>query len=91
MIPVLDPVNDPTVCDSIVFELHDVNAPNDFAFGKAGVIDIHGYGLFVFPAVVLNATYYKVVKHRHTLETWSKLPVTFDAQQKSFDFTSPED
>ena len=89
MIAVLDPVNQPTVCDSIKVELHDANAPNDLAFSKAGIIDIHGKGQFVFPAAVLNTAYFIVVKHRNTLETWSKLAVLFDAQQKSFDFTIP--
>ncbi len=87
LIAVVDPINYPTLCDTIIVELRNGTSPFNLAFSKKGVIDIGGNGQFVFPPAVLNETYYIVIKHRNSIDTWSKLPVLFNNQQISFDFT----
>ena len=46
-----------------------------------------GNGTFVFPSGVFGNSYYIVVKHRNSLETWSATPVTFNAAIISYSFT----
>lgn len=89
MMAVLDPINHPTVCDSITVELHQSTSPFALAYTQTNIISVNGNGVFVFPAAVINQNYYVVVKSRNSIETWSKNPVLFNSINKYFDFTSP--
>ncbi len=92
MVAVADPVGNPTLCDTIeVLLANDSSSvdPYQFAFSKRDEIDIYGNGHFDFPADVLNHRYYIVIRHRSSLETWTKYPVLFNSTSINFDFTSP--
>lgn len=47
-----------------------------------------GSGQFVLWNAVNSVNYYLIVKHRNSIETWSKNPVTFVSNQLSYDFTT---
>jgi len=81
--------DNPSACDSIIVELHDVNIPDNILYSLNGIIDIYGNGNFTFPAGVNGNNYYIVVKHRSSIETWSKTPVLFNSSFVNFDFTTP--
>ncbi len=87
--PVADPEGHPTVSDTIIVELHNANSPYGLAEAKKGVIDINGNGDFVFSSITSGASYYIAIRHRNSLETWSRNPVLFSAPSVNFDFTSP--
>ncbi len=86
MAAVIDPVNYPTLCDTVTVELHESNWPNNLVQSILGTIDIYGNGNFSFPQVSCN-NYYIVVRHRNSIETWSKLPLLISAPNMSFDLT----
>jgi uncharacterized delta-60 repeat protein len=86
---VLDPVNQPTTCDSIMVELHRSVAPFDVIFSLSGIISTSGTGTFPFAGSVYGSSYYIVVKHRNSLESWSKNPVLFDTSNVGYDFSVP--
>jgi hypothetical protein len=77
----------PNACDSITVELRSAITPSNPAVVSATVL-VHADGTAqaILPASVSGNSYYVVVKHRNSLETWSKLPVTFTSVT-SFDFT----
>jgi len=83
----IDPINLPNVCDIVNVELHNPTPPFARARFLQGTIDIHGYGNFTFPTQVVGHSYYIVLKHRNTAETWSKNPVLFTGSVINFDFT----
>ena len=87
MMAVVDPVNYPNLSDSITIELHDAASPHGLAYSVTSVMDKYGIGKYSFPVAVLDQTYYIVVKHRNSIETWSKNPVLFNNREKGFDFT----
>lgn len=87
MMAVADPINEPTVCDTLVVELHDTLPPYSMAYSATSVIDVYGYGNFVFNGDAEGNSYYIVVRHRNSIEIWSKFPVLFDSHNMSFDFT----
>ena len=89
MIAALDPVSMPTVCDSITVELHQPVSPYPLTYSVSSVIDINGNGSFVFPGSVFGNSYYLVVRHRNSIELWSKNPVLFNSTSINFDFTTP--
>jgi len=80
--------SDPTACDSITVELHNSFSPYALVESKNVLLHINGTASAAFSYQVFNQSYYIVVRHRNTIETWSKNPVLFDAQTKNFDFTS---
>ena len=87
MLAVVNPVLYSSLTDVITIELHRSIPPYDIAYVVSNYIDVHGYGIFYFPFPVSGNSYYIVVKHRNSLETWSKYPVLFDTPIKSYDFT----
>ena len=88
MTAVADPIGHPAVCDTIVVELHQPVAPYNLVATVKNTINTNGNGSFLFSSLPLSS-YYIVVTHRNTMETWSKNPVPFNSSSVSFDFTSP--
>lgn len=80
---------DPTACDSIIIELHSVDTPDDVIASANALLHTDGSSVTIFPSSLLNNSYYLVIRHYNTIETWSKNPVAFNLPAISFDFTSP--
>jgi uncharacterized repeat protein (TIGR03803 family) len=86
-----DPVShpDPTIADSIIVELRNQFFPNNVVSSVTTMLHTDGHGIVTFPGIS-NGTYWLVIKHRNSLETWSKFPVTL-APVCSYSFSdSPE-
>jgi len=71
--------------DTVVVELHDALSPFNFVESDAQVLKVDGTIQLHFSAAILGGSYYIVVKHRNSMETWSKNPVTFSSIT-TFDF-----
>ena len=80
---------DSTACDTITVELHDVAQPFNTLFIAKALLHKNGNVQLIFPSSVLNQSYYIAIRHRNSIETWSKNPVLFNSAATSFDFTSP--
>ena len=86
---VTDPVNHPDLCDSVsIFLVDSVNKSVIAARGK-GIINVHGNGTFSLNASALLSThkYYLVIRHRNSIETWSKKTLTYNGSTMNYDFT----
>lgn len=79
----------PNACDSIMVELHTSFSPYDLVASVSILLHTDGSATAIFPSSLVNNSYYIVLRHRNTLETWSKVPLLFNAPTVSFDFTSP--
>jgi hypothetical protein len=77
----------PGLCDSVHVELHDVLSTSTIVASTTGVLHTDGYVDLQFPASVIGNSYYLVVHHRNSIETWSKDPVFVGSALMSFDFT----
>lgn len=76
----ISPVMDPLVSDTITVSLYDsatVMGPPSFVTN--GVINIDGNGTFTFPSSVIGNRYYIAIRHRNSIETWSKFTHLFAA------------
>ncbi len=67
--------SNPLACDSITIELHNTTSPYATAHTVNGLLLTNGTCQVTFPGSTLGNSYYIVVNHRNTIETWSKLPV----------------
>ena len=75
-----------TKTDTVTLELHNSASPHALATPAVkAVINTDGTGSFVFPSI--SGSYYLVVKHRNSIETWSNAPVSLSSTV-SYDFTT---
>ena len=91
MLPIIDPLNFPLLCDTVTVALFDSTNLTSPVAEAVSTISTHGEGSFSFSpsAFIAGHKYYIIVRHRHSLETWSSEPILFDVSLVSYDFTSP--
>ncbi len=71
--------------DSVTIELHDQFTPSNTMFSAKKIIDVHGTIQVTLPYTFNGGSYFIVVRHRNSIVTWSKLPVTL-GYTTNFDF-----
>ena len=76
------------VADQITVELHEAVSPYVLAGGPYTVnVNTDGSASVTVPAS-LGSSYYIVVKHRNSLETWNTSPLSFSGATMSYNFSS---
>lgn len=86
----IDPGLYPNNADSITVELHPVSNVYQASQIRRGVLSTTGHFSCTYPNTVGNSWYYVVVKHRSSVETWSKNPIYFPyGGSVTYDFTVP--
>lgn len=79
--------SDINACDSITVELRTSTQPFSIIESRKVLLKTDGSGSVAFPQVVLNNSYYIVVRHRNHLTTWSKNPILLNSTLMQLDFT----
>jgi hypothetical protein len=87
MAAVIDPIVKPALCDTISMSLVSAISPYPVVHSDTTILSISGDAYFSFPEIVFNNSYYIVLNHHNSLQTWSGLPVTFTTDTISYDFT----
>jgi PKD repeat protein len=76
------------VADQITVELHNSTSPYAIAGGPYTVnINTDGTASVTIPAS-LGASYYVVIKHRNSIETWNATPLSFAGSTMSYNFST---
>ncbi len=78
------------VPDTVTVELHNTSAPYGLVEQRKMVLNSSGQGTGFFSAVAEAASYYVVVKHRNSIETWSASGQSFTNGTLSYDFTTAQ-
>jgi hypothetical protein len=80
------------VADQVTIELHDATAPYAIAHTYSNVnLNTNGtLSISNIPGTV-SGSYYLVIKHRNSIETWSTLPVSFAGSSVSYDFSTSDE
>ncbi len=65
------------VADTILVELHSAINNHDSLYAWRGLLNINGTTTANFPTLVIGNSYFIVIKHRNSIETWSSVPVLF--------------
>ncbi len=89
LLAVLDPDTHPLICDSVRVDLAEQNFPYDVSYTSTSVINTSGVGIFTFPLGSKGNSYYLIIHHRNSLETWSSIPIEA-ANQFTYNFTSAQ-
>ncbi|HNS11050.1 MAG TPA: hypothetical protein PKM97_00445 [Bacteroidia bacterium] len=78
----------PTVCDTITVSLASNISPYAIEYSVKGTINTSGDGTFNFPGAAFGKSFYLVINHRNTLETWSSAPFALPSAVNTYNFTS---
>lgn len=70
MSAVIDPINNPTLCDTLILQLANPNSPYQIQYSDTAILHTDGSIQFEFP-IGLTGNYYFVLRHRNAIETWS--------------------
>ncbi|MBX7041388.1 MAG: hypothetical protein K1X85_00675 [Ignavibacteria bacterium] len=76
------------VPDAVTVELHQSTSPFGIMDYNASGLGSSGTGRFYLCNAVNGTSYYVVLKHRNSVETWSSAGVLFTAGTANYDFTS---
>lgn len=76
-----------TETDDVTVELHDATSPYALAYSQTGRVGTNGQITLTYPGAVSGNSYYIVLVHRNSIQTWSAAPFLF-ASSNSYDFTS---
>lgn len=79
----------PTECDTITIELRDPINISSVIYSGQTILHIDGNSAVILPSSLLNQSFYVVLRHRNSIETWSKNPVQLNNTTIMFDFTTP--
>ena len=78
------------VSDTITVELRNVVSPYTLLESKKVFLNTSGFGSASFPTVPDGATFYVVLKHRNSIDTWSAIGKSFTSGLLTYDFTSAQ-
>jgi hypothetical protein len=76
------------VSDQVKVELRNSSSPYALVEQKDVSLNTSGSGTANFTSTLNSTPYYIVVKHRNSIETWSKNTQTFSGGVMSYDFTT---
>ena len=88
MVAVSNPGGAPTTCDTMTVFLAQSTAPYSILTSSRSSFSTSGVGTFTFPISFAGSSYYLVVKHRNSLETWSATAQLFSGSSLTYDFTT---
>jgi hypothetical protein len=80
------PMPTPLDVDDIDVELRQSTSPYTIIATSTARLKTNGSASAIFPP--LNGSYYIVIKHRNTLETWSAVPITIITGNNTYNFST---
>jgi len=83
-----DLTTDIMVSDTVIVFIRNSTAPYSIVDSSETVIDPSGSGEFSFANVLNGVNYYIELKHRNSIETWSKTTQTFAGNSLTYNFTT---
>ncbi|HPI54596.1 MAG TPA: LamG domain-containing protein, partial [Chitinophagaceae bacterium] len=76
-----------TDVDSVTIELHQSSAPYNVLYSFTGKLQTNGMINASFPNEVMGQSYYIIIKHRNSIETWSTSSITLQGNTY-YDFST---
>jgi len=75
------------ISDSIELFLVDSNDLNSIVFRRRSILFSQGQSTIELPGWVLGNSYYLFIRHRSSVETWSKNPIQFSNENTYYNFS----
>ena len=68
--------------------MHESTGNHNLVYSTRGTLGTNGVANISFPAAVSGNSYYIVIKHRNSIETWSSVPVAFSSSGATYSFSN---
>ncbi len=81
-------VSNSMISDTARVYLKNNLSPYNTIDSAKGILNSSGIGSFLFSNAVNGVNYYLAVKHRNSIETWSKTTVVFSGGSSTYDFSN---
>jgi len=81
-------VSNSMTADTARVYLREMNPPFALIDSAKGILNSGGQGTFSFYNALNEVSYFIVLKHRNSIETWSMMPVLFSSGNIYYDFTA---
>ncbi|MBS1519086.1 MAG: hypothetical protein JSS91_13450 [Bacteroidetes bacterium] len=81
---------DSMIQDTVQILLRNVTSPYSVVDSAKAFLNSSGTGVYTFSNVFNNAPYYIELKHRNSIETWSKTEQQFTSSALAYNFTSAD-
>lgn len=78
------------VNDTVTVEVRNASLPYALVESKKMFLNTTGVGSAIFTTPLESTSYYLVVKHRNSIETWSSTGLQFNAGLLNYDFTTAQ-
>ncbi len=76
--------------DVVMIELHNSNFPYEKKYEQSSILSTDGIVKTVFPISVIGNSFFVVIRHRNSIETWSDYPILFNMNNNFYDFSSSQ-
>jgi len=86
MSAIADPIAHPTLCDTITVRLNSTFGTHATILSASAALDVNGNASIILPSSFLGTQYYISIKHRNSIETWSKSPISINSSVVTYDF-----
>lgn len=73
--------------DTLELQLRGAQSPYPLLFTSKAIVDTDGWVSFICPSSFWQQSCYIVIRHRNSLETWSKQAINFPSGIQSFNLT----
>ncbi len=77
-----------TMADSIIVSLYQSNSTFNLVYSVKSILNVNGLCIVSIPISYLGNSYYLVIKHRNSIETWSSQAIALSSSQVSYSFTN---
>ncbi len=81
-----NPVTDLMVSDTVRVYLRNSISPYPVVDSSIALLDLSGNGFYSFNNIINGVNYYISIKHRNSIETWSKTTPTFTDNMLTYNF-----
>jgi hypothetical protein len=76
------------VSDIVTVQLRNASSPHSIIYTKNNVIHTNGNINFLVPLSAIGNSYYIVIKHRNSIETWSATPLVIGSSGTTYNFSN---
>ncbi|HMS64658.1 MAG TPA: dockerin type I domain-containing protein, partial [Ignavibacteria bacterium] len=83
-----NPASNNMISDTTYLYLRNNSFPYNITDSSKGILNSSGTGVFNFLNAVNSVNYYLVIKHRNSIEIWSKNFVSFTSGTLTYDFSN---
>ena len=87
---VIDRNNYPNLCDTLILQLASATPPHNILYADTSILQTNGLAVFHFNSTTIEGSYYLILRHRNSIETWNAMPLPLQLGNNTYNFTTAQ-